>query len=461
MPNLSFPLSSTPGSRAGEGQGRLLNSFTEKAGDVVYVRRVPGLTSAVNAIASTPRGLLAVGGALYGAYNGAIIRWTGGGAVSILTGSVPGTDGITWAQNNNSGGPDIVACRESGGAYVISGTLVFGYTAAIDADLPSDVNSVTSGNGYFFFSTPAGEIWASNLNSTSVNALSWATAESRPDGLNRVIWHGGTLYAFGASTIEPWLDVGTSPFPLTRGTSVIPVGLKTTMAVAGDVEGWDHNLYFVAHDGTVRELDGYSTKTVSTPDVERFIAASTTATLTAFVYTFRGHAIWCLTSDAGTWEYNVTTGLWHERASNGLVNWRAKHAVKFGPFWYTGDTQSTSILRVSDSTYAENGAALLYRIESAPLKEYPVRVAVPSLFADFAMGQGGTVSMSQSHDGGATWSTPRDRSLGNAGDYKGPIRWNALGQTSHHGLRVRFDVSSGVDVSFMGASVPNAKGRKP
>src|SRR5215207_4166536 len=95
MAGISFPLSSTPGARAGEGQGRLINAMIEKEGDVVYYRRVPGLVAGF-AVISTPRGLFAgPSGGIFGAWSGNVTFGT-----TTLTTGLAGTDGVTFAMNN-------------------------------------------------------------------------------------------------------------------------------------------------------------------------------------------------------------------------------------------------------------------------------------------------------------------------------------------------------------------------
>jgi hypothetical protein len=309
-------MSSTPGLRPGEGEGRLINASTDKAGDTFYIRRTPGLVAFANTGKSGPRGLIDVNGTIYAAYTDCVVKIAPGGAVTVLSGTLPGSDGVTFARNNKvtSGAstPDVVAVRESGAAYLISTTTVSAYP---DADLPTTVNSASFLDGFLVYTIADGRIFASELNSTDINALSFATAEAQSDGLLRGIAYGGLFYAMGQSSIEPWRNIGASPFPLQRSTSIIPVGILTTMAVAGFEPGYDRNPYFVAHDGTVRALTGYEATPVSTPDVEAFIARSTVSTLEASVYTAKGKSFWVLSSDQGTWELNVTTGLWHERQS--------------------------------------------------------------------------------------------------------------------------------------------------
>ncbi|MDG2571063.1 hypothetical protein P7L87_26265, partial [Vibrio parahaemolyticus] len=236
----------------------MINAYTEQAGDTIYIRRTPGLLGFADTGGATPRGLIDVNGTAYAVYANGSASVSAQGVVTGIVGSIPGTDGVTLARNNRvtSGAPtpDVVAVRSTGGAYLLSSTAISPYP---DPDLPATVNSVDFLDGFFVFTVADGRIFASELNSTATEALSFASAEAKPDGLVRGFVHAGTYYACGTETIEPWKNVGAQPFPLVRHTSVIPVGLLTAMAVAGFETGWDREPFFVAHDGTVRALRGF------------------------------------------------------------------------------------------------------------------------------------------------------------------------------------------------------------
>jgi hypothetical protein len=90
-------------------------------------------------------------GHLFAAYSGAIAQRTTGGTLFSITGSLPGTDPVTFARNIKQPTSDLVVCRSSGGAYVLNvgGGSVAAYP---DADLPVTVNSVDACRGSF--STP-------------------------------------------------------------------------------------------------------------------------------------------------------------------------------------------------------------------------------------------------------------------------------------------------------------------
>lgn len=460
MVSVPYPLSSTPGQRPGEGEGRLINCYSEKSGDTVYIRRSPGLVMVADTGRTGPRGSIEVNGTTYVAYTDCVVAVSAANAVTVLSGALPGSDGVTFARNNRTTNavstPDVVAVRETGGAYVVSSSAVAPYP---DPDIPATVNSVDFMDGYFLFTTKEGLLYASQLNDTATSALSFASAESKPDGLVRGMVYGGAFYAMGTNTIEAWLNVGGSPFPLQRTPTVMPIGLLTTMAVAGFELGWDHEPYFVAHDGTVHVIRGYQTSEVSTPDVKAFIAASTVSTLEASVYTAKGCGFWVLSSDKGTWEWNVTTRRWNERKSLTGVRWRGSRTVKVKGRWIVGDKQSTQLLAISDAVTTEAGSATPWTAESSPLKEFPVRVAIPAVLGEFTEADGVEVNVSWSRDGGKTWATPQTRSLALADKYA--VRVNRLGLSTHHGLRVRFSSTSAGDFSFLGASVPDPQNRGP
>jgi len=449
MPGQPFPIptSSTPGARDGEGEGRLNNCYTVTEGGRSYVRRTAGLASLVATGKTGIRGLLDVNDVLYVVYTSSVVT-VAGNTVTTLSGSIPGSDGVILARNNKvTGGvstPDVVAVRESGGAYILTSSAVSAYP---DADLPATVNSVTFLEGFFLFSVPDGRGFASELNSTDINALSFATAEARSDGLRRMIVRGNLAYAMGGTTIEPWKNIGASPFPLQRSPTVLQVGLLTTMAVAGFEDSWNAPTYFASADGRVMALSGYEAAPVSTPDVERFLSSSTASTVELTAFVWKGRSFIAVTSDVGTWVLDVEARRWHERASTGADRWRAKFSTYSGDRWVFGDALSGALLVMSD-TLTENGAAIGGFIQTGPLKDFPSRVAA-KLSADFTEAKI-TVYVSWSRDGGKNWSTELPRSLADADRW--PLSVASLGLSSSHGFIVRFRWLGSADFSFMGAT---------
>jgi len=456
MVAIPFPLSSSPGRRPNESQGRLINCYSERQGDADRWRRAPGLRAFADLGHPTVRGSILVGNLLYVAVEDHVVTVDAAANVTELSGSVDGSGPVTWAQNNKSPTPDIMLVSGNG-VYTVTSTAV---TPFSNTDLPAP-NSVSFLDGYFLFSIGDGRVFASGLNDTTIDALSFARCEAKPDGLLRGIVTSGAWYGCGPSTIEVWNDAGTSPFPLAR-VAVIPIGIAGPLAISGFEDGWDLSPIFVASDGTVRQLNGYQPLRISTYDVERDIeGVADKSTLEACVFTAAGNAMWALSSDSWTWVYNTTNGRWHERRSYGGARWRAGRMVRAFGKWLAGDTQSNSLLEVTEQAQREVDQPLVARIESAPIKSFPARMQVPATYFDFTVGLGDErgidpietepqVMIAWSDDGSATWATPLNRSLGRQGESKKQVFVRRTGLTSTAGRTWRLDISDPVDFTLIG-----------
>ena len=429
-------------------------------------RPVQGLVEFANTMKVTPRGMVVKENLLYTAQDGFGLTVTANGVVTLLSGALSGANPVTWAQHNKSPTPDLICNTENGSFIVTSSTI----TSFLDPDLPQP-NSITQLDGYFLWTIGDGRIFASELNSTAVNALSFTTAQANPDGLLRGTVHGQQFFAWGQSSIQVYQDVGTTPFPLSPVT-IIPVGLIEQWAIAGYEPGWGGPQIFVASDGTVRKLNGYTPEVVSTKDVERAIHdVSNKALLRASVYVEVGHPIWSLSSPTWTWEYNNSTGYWHERASSNMTRWRAEQSALFFNNWIIGDTTSGKLFRIDEAVFTEDGNAIAMTLESGPVKNFPARIQVASAFFDWTTGTAPlvgsddavnpSVSISWSHDGGASYSGALlRRSLGTQGQVSKQIRVNRLGLSTQHGMRFRLVTTSPIYRTFRGGSV-NAASRGP
>lgn len=462
MTEIPFPKSSQPGSQPGEGLGRLLNRYCEVDGEIVQWRLVPGLSPFADALVATPRGSIDVNGTMYDARANAALTVTAGGVITALTGTLNGTDAVTWAKNNASPTPDLVAVCAAG-TFTGTSAAVSNYPAAA---ILAAYNSVSFLDGYFLFTSGAGQIYASGVNNIWIdpsdhtqNALGFATADLS-GGLVRGTVANGLFYAWGNKACTVYSDAATSPFPLARA-GVIQVGLAGLSAITGFDPGWGLQQYFVATDNTVRRVEGVTAAvTVSNKDVERAIAAQTDKTqIEMSCYVCGGRPTVVVKGPLFCWELNAATGFWNERQSANLTTWRASRSIYFNGNWYFGDTASTKILQISATAFDENGTSFIARLESGPVKEYPNRLRCLRAMFDFTSGQGipGTddsenpsVEISSSIDGGGTWSTPVvRRDLGALGNFQKMIRVNRIGGiASQHGMRFRIDSSSPVYSSF-------------
>jgi len=463
MVDIPFPRTSQPGAQPGEGLGRLFNWYFEADGEVQTWRAVPGLVGFADTLLPGPRGFVDVNGTLYDARPSRALTIGAAGAITPLAGSLTGAGPVIWARNNRAPAPDIV-CVSEAGAFQASASAV---TAYPDTSLPQP-NSVAMLDGYFLFTIGDGRIFASGVNDIWVsdtdhtqNALAFTSADQSGGLVRGTVW-AEQFFAWGKRACTVYTNAATSPFPLSR-ISIIPIGLAGLQAITGFEPGWGLSQFFVANDDTVRRLDGFEPVTVSNKDVERALAAQTDKTqLEMSCYVVGGRPTVVLQAPNFSWELDAATGNWNERGSRNQPRWRASHSVYFQNKWLYGDLASGQVLQVAAAAFDEAGTAVIRRLESGPVKQYPNRIRCMAAYFDFTCGQGtigGTddamnpsVSISSSTDGGATWSTPLlRRDLGRQGEFQRMVRVNRIGGiATQHGIRFRLDCSSPVYQTFRG-----------
>jgi hypothetical protein len=400
--DIPFPLSSFPGANPQEAAGRLINCYAEPLGEAGHPsgpsannwRRSPGLSAFVsNTSQTTYRGGLIVNTLSYEVFGSNVITVSSAGAINVL-GSMLGTAKVSIARNQKAT-PDVMAVDISNGAYLLSGGGA--PTSYNGSGAMSQPNSVCFQDGYLFFTQANGQCFATALNSTTMNALTYITAESKSDvTLLRGIAFSGYLFLFTTGGCEVWADAATAPpsFPYNR-MLVLPFGLIQANAIAGFETGFD-DLMWVAQDYGVYRLawGQVQPQKISPPDLERLIEAQVVAgnALEASVYAFGGKKFWALSCPAGTWEFNLGTQRWNERfslqANGSYGRWRATGGHPAFGRWIMGDTQTGNLLYIDDTNYTENGTPQLFRMESGPVTKFPNQQRIARADFDMVMGTG-------------------------------------------------------------------------
>lgn len=263
-------------------------------------------------------------------------------------------------------------------------------------------NSVCFQDGYFFYTIADGRCFASPLNSVgAINSLTFITCQAKSDVvLLRGIAFSGLLWLFTTGSCEIWQDVaGVAPaFPYGRLT-VLEYGLIQANAIAG----WETEfsvLCWVAGDfGVYLVMPGSQTPTkISPADLDRLIQAQVEAgnLLEAGVYIFGGKKFWALSSPAWTWEFNLSTQKWNERwslaTSGNFGRWRFTCGHPAFNKWLGGDQQTGDLIWIDTTNRTENGAVMLFRMESGPIADFPNQIRIARADFDFIMGVGDAVA---------------------------------------------------------------------
>jgi hypothetical protein len=466
---IPFPLSTAPGTRPQESAGRLINVLVEPLGKTGPARakymRAPGLKNFGTTARTGYRGAILVNDVLYSAFSGQLEKWSSSGGASTNVGALNGTKkGFLVA--NNAATPDKVFVDPDGNiATFTPSTVTNSYP---DVDLPA-VNSGVSINGYFVFTTGSGKAYATGLNTTAVDALSFGAAESKSDGLTRAINWGGQLLLMGPLSTEIWTDQGLLPFPFARSL-VIPRGIAGPYCVTGFEDGFGRALCWVGDDNAVYRLNGYTPEKISSPDLDALIASVTDkTTLEMSCYVARGHALVQIACASFTWVFDLNNGTWTERISYNLTRSRIVGGIYAYGKWLCGDTATGNVQEISSTTYQEISNPLRTRLESGPVENFPVGRRVGRADFNFVTGVGSasgadpietdpSVEISWSDDGGQNWTAPYIRKLGRQSMTDGLVSLTGtLGRSQWNGRRWRVDVADPVYCGFLYAT----QGRNP
>lgn len=465
MTDVQFPILSAPGRQPQASGGRLLNTYVEKlaptAGKQYGYPRVPGLRGFATTYGANFRGGIQVGSTVYFVVDNTCYQVAStGGDATALSGTAPGTAPVVIARDN-AATPHVVIVSPGDGAVLIDGSDVIDYP---DADV-GQPNSVTYLKGVFVFTYGDGKTRNSDVNSTNINTLSVATAESKPDTLYRGIPLGnGQLLLVGASSIEVWGGENDTGF-FFNYIATINRGIVGPYAIAGHEDGFGKGIFFVGDDFKVYTLNGYTPQAISTTDVDLAIEREPDKTLIRVgCFIANGHGFVAVQAPTWCWVYETDLGSWHERQSHLETFWRGMFPFKAFDKWLCGDTKSGNLLQIDGQAQDELGEALRQRIETGPLGAFPQAVRVNELNLYLTKGVGlaegsdpvqtdPDVEISISRDGGQTWSNPRVVKLGRQSLTAGRVRSSIFGQADVQGVRWRFDMSSNVPFTFLGADM--------
>lgn len=476
---IPWPLSSAPGATPQESAGRLINCYAEPLGDTGPAKQTwrgsPGLTQFAVTGFTGYRGSILVNNLAFVALANKVVTVDKNGTVTVV-GTLTGTKHVTWARNTLAPTPIIQCVDLDNGAFEVTTGAVAPFNGG--GNLPQP-NSIAFQDGYFFWTIGDGRVFASGINADTVNALTSTTIQSHAqDLLLRGIPYKGLMLFFKTASCEIWVDQANAvpAFPYSR-LSVIDRGLLGTNAIAGWEDGFgkllwvadDFGVYQFGSDnaGLYQSAYGLQPLKVSPPDLDRLIKAADPTTLEASCYVHAGHSFWALSSPTWSWEFNISTQKWNERASlnAGLLGrWRATGGFNAFGKWICGDTITGNLGYIDDTAFTEFGNPLLARMESGPVRDFPMRLRCARADFDFATGVGITgttldnainpqTAISWSRDDGITWGNPLMRKLGSQAQSERRVMLMPNVLAGPQGLRWRWDIADPVYRGFIGATM--------
>ena len=339
LPLYSYQLRSRPASPA-----RLVNCFPEilpaGAKTPVTITRAPGI-KAWTTVGTGP---------IYGMYANAVEFASGRQDYLYVV------SGSEWYYVNSSGVATLIGDigtpnridmdSNSDTVVLVNEPRAYYWDGATFGEITDD-DFVSRGAGdvefldkFLAFREPNSSRWfiADIGSATSFDALQFAIADDAPDELVGMKADRGIMINFGVTTTEFWENTGVAGFPFERiinGT--IQVGCLNAKTIGRVFD----QIIWVADDYTVRHFEGLVPIRISTHAIEQKLSSETS--IEAFTYEQEGHFFYCLTTDSGTYTYDIVTQEWSERESYGYANWRPRHHALFAAKQLVGDSDSNMI----------------------------------------------------------------------------------------------------------------------
>jgi len=311
---------------------RLINMYPESTPDggktAAYFQRVPGIVTAYNfGGTGSVRGMWVAKNVLYLVVGSRFIAVAGLGTPSssttTISTNISGTGPVSMVDN---GSQVFIATNPDGYIYNINTTA---FAKIGDPDFPG---AVTVGyiNGYFVFNEPNSQrVWVTELfDGSSIEPLSFASAEASPDNVVSLIVDHKEIWIFGNNSTEVWYDAGQPDYPL---APIQGAFLETGCLAPYSVTKMDNSVFWLGADargfGMVYRARGYQPQRISTHAIEYAIQSyETVSDAIAYTYQQDGHMFYVLTFPTAdvTWVYDAATQMWHQRGYTDSVTGQIK-----------------------------------------------------------------------------------------------------------------------------------------
>ena len=400
---------------------------------IVALFGTPGLVQFSNpGYSAAVRGLSVMGSYLYAVIGNRLYRITTAGAATQMTGTLSTSSGPVSMEGDEV----YLMIVDGSNGYTLSGTTL---STISDTDFPSNPTKVIYQDTFWLVAVEGSDTFYKSAanDPTSWAALDYASAEGKPDNLRTVVSFLRKIWMLGINTTEIFYNSGDATFPYERysGTfSEIGCGAAASPAIV------NNKLLWLGDDHHVYRNEGFSPVRVSPYQIAYQIQTLTKKDdAIGFGYSQEGHDFYVLTfpTDGKTLVYDLSTQLWHTRASSNYDNRHPANCYAyFDGKHIVGHYNNGKLLYYDLSTYTDDGEVLRAVRRAKSVHQNRLNIFHHALEVEFESGVGldGAVQgsdpqamMRYSDDGGHTWSNELWESMGIIGDYDNRAIWNKLG----------------------------------
>jgi len=243
----------------------------------------------------------------------------------------------------------------------------------------------------------------------------------------------------GTDTIEPWVYTGGADNAFERRDGGIAERGCGEAHAAFKV---NDSFAFVGNDRRIYFMIGYTPKAISSHAVENALGKVDLSTVTGFAFEEEGHIYGQWAIGATSWVYDFTIGAWFERAwlsptTGQYERHRAEWCANVFGLNLVGDYETGKIYRQSLDVHADNGSPLRrlrrFAIETGldfptiDLLRFDLEVGVGLDGDPAAFGADPMLALRMSFDGGATWGSWEECSVGRIGETRAVAEFTRCG----------------------------------
>lgn len=297
-------------------------------------------------------------------------------------------------------------------------------------------------NGVFVFNKPNSQVfYTTGAYDLTLDVLDFASSESSPDNLVRLIRDHNELVLFGEKSTDVFGASSDSDFAF---AAIVGATMEVGCAAKYSPCRMDNTVFWVGNDergdAMVWRMAGYQPQRVSTHALEEEMRRySTIADAQSYSYQQSGHSFYVLTfPTAGkTWAFDAASQDWAERAyrtpANKLTRVRDNCHSFFQRKHLVGDWENGNVYELDPETYTDNGAVITRLKSFQHMTADGVRQFFDSLTIDMQSGVGNSLEINPfvhlrwSNDGGNTWSTQVSRPMGKIGRFSDKPKFPRLG----------------------------------
>lgn len=413
---------------------RAINMYAEAAPEgakgPVAMYPTPGLSSWTSVGDGPIRGMVAMLSDLY-VVSGTELYVIDTAKTSTLLGTVAGSGHVHMTHN----GTHVAICTNDK-AYAANRSELL--------ELPErNLNGATYQDGYGIFTQAQSQFfWISGVDDmTTIAGTDFTSADTLPDLCVGCVSDHRELWIFKQKSAEVFENTGNASFPFER-RQIVERGAKSS----GSITKIDNTVFWLGDDLHVYAAAGYQPQSISPPWIVNLIEATVDpGSAWGFTYEQGGHKFYALLFSDLSIVFDISTGKWHERLSDGLSRWRVGKYEYFANLPLGGDAINGNIYELSLTTYDDNGDTIIRTLTAPILTVGGNRAVMDEVYVEIepgnglATGQGSNpqIMLDWSDDGGKTWSDEIWAEAGDVGEYHRRATWNRLGIFRDRTVRVR------------------------